>query len=339
MSQKHAGFKRRREPFSVDVKLVEIYDDLANEKDEIRLQAAQALVSQFTSDKNPSHGQVQKTLQRLFRGICSSRKAARIGFSIALTEVLAQVFASEEKSAGVTLSNVLDALESQSNAAGSETGQVWKITRCWECLLSFQEQRDHHFGRLFGAEAVIKSSILFKPSPAFAEWTRLLDLVFGLAKSKPWIREECGWIIYRCVYDLYSQSANVKFVETALERLCSNDLARTPEGVSIWLAVKDMFPNATFPAKIWKHDDPLDSKERNQLAKVMKESSSSGPEDREKGNNAKSGVWNPKLHFAWEAVLTRVPDVSIEEKSKSKPKESGSRVGFVDFWTDLVDSE
>lgn len=128
-------------------------------------------------------------------------------------------------------------------------------------------------------------------------------------------------------------------METALERLCSNDLARTPEGVSIWLAVKDMFPNVTFPAKVWKHDDPLDSKERNQLAKVMKESSSSDPGDREKGNNATSGVWNPKLHFAWEALLTRVPDMSGKEKSRSQPKESGSRLPFVDFWTDLVDSE
>ncbi|RMJ21808.1 hypothetical protein PHISP_07321 [Aspergillus sp. HF37] len=324
MPPNNAGSKRRREPFSVDVKMVEIYDDLANEKDEIRLKAAQNLVSQFTPDKKPPVDLIQKALQRLFRGICSSRKAARIGFSIALTEVLAQVFASTEKPAELAISDVLGVLESQSNAAGSETGQ---------------EQRDHHFGRLFGAEAIIKSSILFKPNPAFAEWTRLLDLVFGLAKSKPWIREECGWIVYRCVYELSSQKASVKFVETALERLCSNDLARTQEGVSIWLAVKDEFPKASFPAKVWKHDDPLDSRERNQLAKIMKDSSTPDPEDREKGNNAKSsGVWNSKLHFAWEAVLARVSDVPKKEKLKSKSKETGSRLSFADFWADLVDN-
>lgn len=187
---------------------------------------------------------------------------------------------------------------------------------------------------MFGAEAIIKSSILFKPNALFTEWGKLLDLVFDLAKKKPWIREECGWIIYRSIHDLSSQKENVKFAEGALERLCSNDLARTPEGVSIWLAAKDMFPNTSFPSKIWKHDDPLDSKERNQLAKVMKESSSAEPDDRDQNNAKSSGVWNSKLHFAWEAILVRLSDAK-KEKSKS----SSSRLTFADFWADVVDSE
>lgn len=132
-----------------------------------------------------------------------------------------------------------------------------------------------------------------------------------------------------------SQKENVKFVEAALDRLCSNELARTPEGVSIWVAARDMFPNATFPSKIWKHDDPLDSKERNQLAKVMKESSTAEPDDNDQGNNAKSsGIWNSKLHFAWEAILIRLSDATKKEKSKS----NSSRLSFADFWADVVDS-
>lgn len=127
MAQNHAAKKRRREPFNVDTKLVEIYDDLANENDEIRLKAAQALVSQFTPDKNPTDEQIQKALQRLFRGLCSSRKAARIGFSIALTEVLAQVFAAPRDSSELTVSRVLNTWESQSNASGSESGQVGRL--------------------------------------------------------------------------------------------------------------------------------------------------------------------------------------------------------------------
>ncbi|TPR04387.1 hypothetical protein CAN33_0029480 [Aspergillus niger] len=321
MAQNNAASrKRRREPVNVDTKMVEIYEDLANEKDEIRLKAAQALVSQFTSDKNPADEQIKKTLQRLFRGLCSSRKAARIGFSIALTEILSQVFGAPRDSSELNVSTVMNIWESQSSASGSESGQ---------------EQRDHHFGRLFGAEAIIKSSILFKPNAPFNEWTKLLDLVFELAKKKPWIREECGWIIYRCVYELAAQKADVKFLESALERLCSNDLARTPEGVAIWLAAKDLFPNAKFPSKVWKHDDPLDAKERNQLAKVMKESSSADSES-ESGNKAKSsGVWNSKLHFAWDTVIGRLADAPTKE---SKSKGSSSRISFADFWTEVVDN-
>lgn len=313
------GKKRRREPANVDTKLVEIYEDLANEKDEIRLKAAQALVSQFTPDKNPTDEQIKKVLERLFRGLCSSRKAARIGFSIALTEILSQVLSSPRDSPEIDIPRVIRFWEAQSSASGSESGQ---------------EQRDHHFGRLFGAEAIIKSSILFKPKAPFSEWTKLLDLVFDLAKKKPWIREECGWIIYRCIYELSAQKADAKFVESALERLCSNELARTPEGVAIWLAANELFPKVTLPSKVWKHDDPLDTKERNQLAKVMKESSASETEGENQGNNPKqSGVWNSKLHFAWDAVLSRLGEVSTKW-SKSKT----SRISFIDFWTEVVDN-
>lgn len=127
MAPHHAGSKkRRREPINVNTKLVEIYEDLASENDEVRLKAAQALVSQFTPDKNPEDEQIQKTLQRLFRGLCSSRKAARIGFSIALTEVLSQVFSAgaERPSAALDVRDVLGIWESVSNAAASESGQV-----------------------------------------------------------------------------------------------------------------------------------------------------------------------------------------------------------------------
>ena len=45
--------QRRREGYNVDVKLVEFYEDLASEKDEIRLKAAQGLVSEFTPIRTP----------------------------------------------------------------------------------------------------------------------------------------------------------------------------------------------------------------------------------------------------------------------------------------------
>ncbi|RDW93732.1 DNA-directed DNA polymerase POL5 [Aspergillus mulundensis] len=311
MAPHHAGSKkRRREPVNVNTKLVEIYEDLASENDEVRLKAAQALVSQFTPDKNPTDEEIQKALQRLFRGLCSSRKAARIGFSIALTEVLSQVFAAG-RSSGLSVQGVLGTWENISNASGGESGQ---------------EARDHHFGRLFGAEAIIKSGVLFSPKALIPEWTKVLGLVFDLAKKKPWIREECGWIVYRSIHDLASQKADGKLVQVALEALCANDLARTPEGVAIWLAAKDLFPGISFPSKVWKHDDPLDSKERSQLAKAMKESSGES-EEGEKGAKS-SGVWNSKLHFAWDAALL----------SLNGTKESKSRLSFADFWTEVVDN-
>lgn len=118
--------KRRREPADVDVKLVEIYEDLASENDEIRLKAAQALVSRFTPDKSPTDEQVDKALRRLFRGLCSGRKAARIGFSIALTEILTQVFSPsrDADASNINVESVFGILESNSIPGGSISGQV-----------------------------------------------------------------------------------------------------------------------------------------------------------------------------------------------------------------------
>lgn len=123
----YAPKKRRREPYNVDVKLVEIYEDLASEKDEIRLKAAQGLISQFTPDKEPTDDQIKKVLQRLFRGLCSSRKAARIGFSIALTELLTQLFSVKRESSEIGVVDALRIWESQTNSSASESGQVSRV--------------------------------------------------------------------------------------------------------------------------------------------------------------------------------------------------------------------
>jgi DNA polymerase phi len=94
-----------------------------------------------------------------------------------------------------------------------------------------------------------------------------------------------------------------------------------------------MFPKAEYPAKVWKHDDPLDTKERNSLSKIMKESSAEEADGQKSSKS--SGVWNAKLHFAWDAVLSRTSDGS----SKSSKSSKSGRLSFADFWTEVVDSE
>lgn len=126
MSQNASSKKRRREPYNVDAKLVEIYEDLADVKEDIRLKAAHKLVSRFTPEAKPSTEEAQKALQRLFRGVSSGRKAARIGFSIALTEMLSQVFSPSrsEELAELSVVKVIDIWESSTNVTSGERGQV-----------------------------------------------------------------------------------------------------------------------------------------------------------------------------------------------------------------------
>ena len=120
--------KRRREQPTVDIAAVEIYEDLAHEDEEIRLKAAQSLLEKVSDDKRPSCEELKKTLRRLFRGLCSSRKAARLGFSVALTEFLLQHIerpgTSESGLAHLDITEVVDVLEKQTHISGNVAGQV-----------------------------------------------------------------------------------------------------------------------------------------------------------------------------------------------------------------------
>lgn len=85
--------KRRRQYSEQDQKLARIYNDLADERTDVRIKAAKDFVTEFTADKNPDGESLEKAFTRLIRGLCSGRKAARPGFFIALSELLRQSYA------------------------------------------------------------------------------------------------------------------------------------------------------------------------------------------------------------------------------------------------------
>ena len=119
--------KRKRDRTAIDGQLVEIYEDLAHENDDIRLKAAQTLLSRIASEQEPSRTQlVTHVLIRLIRGLCSGRRTARLGFSVALTEFLVQTQNGfkDEAHAQVDVQDVIDALMKHSTAGGNVSGQV-----------------------------------------------------------------------------------------------------------------------------------------------------------------------------------------------------------------------
>jgi DNA polymerase phi len=131
--------KRPRAQHDVNVDLVEIYEDLANENETIRLKAATRLMQTKLEQEALS-----KVLKRLYRGLCSSRKAARLGFSIALTEFLRQN-ASPPKEGQITpnftLDLVLKEYKENTEIPQGTSGQVCKKL-CSEILsYSFRSKR------------------------------------------------------------------------------------------------------------------------------------------------------------------------------------------------------
>ena len=126
--------KRRRDPASIDTQLIEIYEDLANENEEIRLKAAHALLHKISAYSTPPKEILTEILVRLTKGLCSGRKAARLGFSIALTEFIAQVLDHDGKDENLAFSDVFNILQKHTDIGGNVSGQVITL-RCEFCPL------------------------------------------------------------------------------------------------------------------------------------------------------------------------------------------------------------
>lgn len=123
--------KRRREQPAVDTQLVEIYEDLANVDENIRLKAAHALLTDFVANGKSTAEQLNEIVRRLLRGLCSGRKAARLGFSVVLTELLTELLGPSGKGV-VGVHNILKLIESlkeQSQVSSNVSGQVCSSER------------------------------------------------------------------------------------------------------------------------------------------------------------------------------------------------------------------
>ena len=118
--------KRRREQPAVDTQLVEIYEDLANVDENIRLKAAQALLMNFVANGKSTGEQLNEIIRRLLRGLCSGRKAARLGFSVVLTELLTELLGQSGKSVpGVqNILELVETMKKQSQVSSNVSGQV-----------------------------------------------------------------------------------------------------------------------------------------------------------------------------------------------------------------------
>ena len=170
-------------------------------------------------------------------------------------------------------------------------------------------------------------------SSASEPLSHVLDLVCELAIKKPWLRQECGWVLYSCLLTL---PPSTKWVaESILVSLLSHNLCQTPEGVAAWLAVKQRFSDVKFPLDVWKHDNPLYKKDKSLLAKAMRDATPKH-EDDDNAKHAQGGaVWKAQLHFAWETVLGSLYSNTDESGQLRDPK----LISFEHFWTEAVDGK
>lgn len=287
----------------------ELYDVLSSEDSAERLNAANAIVSGLLGEGGVREPTLSRHLERnLIRGLASGRKGARLGRGVVLTEILRQLFGSEklsqEKYTGLTFDVVLEILIAKTRPNGD---------------LSGQEEKDHALGLLFGLQSFVRANVLFEEND---NWNAILEKLMELAKKKPWIREECGWVIMEALAQMKQVQA-----EHTLRVLYDNGLANTPEGVAIFMKAGSRFPSLKVPSKAWgSTGNPLDRLQA--LAKALKESSN---DDGAKTQEAKlTGNWNPKLHFVWDMVLGQFANAEGGKEGDDIPD-------FENFWKVAVD--
>ncbi|KAJ4858698.1 DNA polymerase phi domain-containing protein [Trichoderma breve] len=283
-----------------------LYEHLGSEDDNDRIEAADCIISGLLGGEGVAEAVLQRHLdRRLFRGLASGRNASRIGFSLVITEILSQLFGDKEPSlaekySGLTFDKVLGFLLEKAQIVGNIPGQ---------------EERDIFFGQLFGIECFVKSRILFsEPS----RWNTILEELLKLSNKKVWLKSQCGWVLVQALQQMDQAQA-----KSTLEKLSSAGVAKTPEGVAVWLVALNQFPD--LKVKPWQH--PLARKTLGDLTAILKESfndSSKDPSSNSRNNQQAS--WTAQLHFVWDLILNhylKAGDSEVED--------------FAHFWGRVLD--
>ncbi|KAG9106129.1 DNA-directed DNA polymerase, partial [Ceratobasidium sp. 392] len=268
---------------------------------------------------------VKYALRRLIRGLASPRESSRLGFSVALTELLTRL--NTVDAAGI-ISSILEA----SVTNGSMKGQ---------------EVRDTLFARLFGLTAVIQSGLLFRnshlpaslvspnelgpPASSFTAYQTAISELLNLGSEKSWLRESAWWAIILAVKLLYSASPEVEWkkeaVEWTLDVVYTGARATewTPDKLALTLCLQELDPSRPwkeFLAPTFRNASLLTSSNLPAIARILKEIEDA--EEPDVKNNQK-GQFKIQIHSAWDTILHALAD-------------GKSKVSFAEFYKVCVDA-
>lgn len=301
----HPSRKRRLDYSEADAQLAKIYNDLADDVQAVRIKAAGEVIRNLSVKSDHQIERIEKAITRLIKGLCSGRKAARLGFSIALSEVLR--LALELKDSGFTLGKI-----------------TTKIPECTTVhpTAGGQERRDYLLGRRFAYQAVLQSGVGSSATVSAQEWKDFIAAVMALMCEKQWLRRECGAMLYEYLIGV-GKALPAERLQTLVDALHENPLWKTPEGVAIWITLAKSSTKVKLPKGVWQHNDPLSANERTVMSKVVQEIPI---DDEQQGGKAGSGSRQTAPSFAWPVILAELYGGQRSAKD------------FTQFWTQVVES-
>ncbi|GIZ49002.1 hypothetical protein CKM354_001204300 [Cercospora kikuchii] len=274
-----------KEQSSDQKELNRILRKLGEELPEARIEATKELLQHLADDENEFKNRVDRAVTRLVIGVCSGARASRLGFSIALAEVLR--FARGGKRSLLSFEEILSKISALTPA--NDRGG---------------EERNYLLGRMYALHAILLSDILRSASEA--EVSSVFDAVSDLALQKEWIRSECGLILV----EFLKTPGNETLVLPLITALDSKGLLKSPEGVAIWLTAKDNFESVKLPKKVWHHRNPLSSQDRGELTRILlknavevKDNEPAQQNGEGKKKNKASGARQSMPNLAWSVIL------------------------------------
>ncbi|KAK1049613.1 DNA-directed DNA polymerase [Friedmanniomyces endolithicus] len=285
----HPSRKRRLEHVEANTALAQAYNDLADEIPSVRLRGAGDICKYLTTESPDQAHRTDAALDRLVKGLCSGRKAARLGFSVALSEVLRLAFSQSKSLDAVdfTLAKVVE--------------KCIHLTRP-EGKVSRQEQREHLLGRRFAFQAILQSNIALREDVPDVDWELYVKAIMDLACHKDWLRTECSAMLYEYLDSGEGTKLTLTRVQGLLDALRQAKLLKTAEGVALWLAISERWPEA-LPKGVWAKKSPMSVDEQNSLKKILLGRSEEEDEETTNVKPSQSGTRQSHPTFVWKALL------------------------------------
>ncbi|KAF8831365.1 hypothetical protein HHX47_DHR1000710 [Lentinula edodes] len=241
---------------------------------------------------------VSYSVRRLTRGLASPRESSRLGFSVALTELLSRIDT-------VTCSQIFALIMDATKSQGSMTGQ---------------EERDVLFARLFGMTAIIQSGLIVRTKPlptsqssatlasSFEGYEQVLTELLALGEKKSWLRESAWWAISLAADSLKATEVPWKdeAVHATAQHLFVENKIWSPEKIALALKLQSAFEEFN-----WR---PLFSPTFKNPDLLSNDSNNDGG-DADAPKTAAAGGWKTQLHYVWDIMLDRLLDTSNAVKS------------------------
>lgn len=298
-----AGGSASNKRTKVNTELAQIWEKLADDCEETRLDAALELVEY---QKQAESDDAEQILRRLFRGLCSGRKNARPGFYVALVGVLSRSSINSSDSI-LDHARIISIYEIETKVVGETSGE---------------DDRNHYYGKLLGAKAILESGLLLDDDKT-TELIALLTSVVEVMAQKSWLRMEASAVLRSALVQLTEQRVQGIVVQI-LQLLKKYKLVRTIDGLSIWLVAQDLLPKSALPKDSWTDGNPLSVNELANLKKVLLSSHFSSGEDEIELTG--TTTWSTILNPAWVLIFQR-----LGQRGRK------GEVTHEQFWSEVVD--